>query len=656
MDAKTLAKSASTDALCHDTCESVKLEREEYQPHKRDDEPNRIDSMKTEVGKKFTLMQAIGINTMNMFGTGPLITIPYCLAAVDPMGPHAMVGYVVAVIACTCDSLVWAELGSMWPHSGGPYIYLRKLYGEDTWGRLVSFMYIWQFFISCPCEAASGFIAVAEYLVYFDQALISYHYRVTISLACVALCGTVLYRKVDDIGRAVIVLWSITIFAMVYTVVAGFSDFHPEYLIPPSDAFTGGFRKTVMIVAASTRFGVYDMSGYYAVCFMGGMLEDPRRNIPRSCITTAAIVGFIFILCYVAVLGHLDWRNFVQFYGDDYAGNPVGIMSLFTESLIGRWAAYIATIVVAVTIFGATFSMMAGQPHVPYAAAKDGIFFEIFGHESQRHPGVPDVSLATILCLSSIFCFFSLKVAVDVLVTMIVAIMFMGQSIGLLYYRYTVPKEKQATGWRMPLFPLPCIIQIIIFFFIWISTDSVLLWGSEQPILELSCVFLMMGPVLFIFHAKRHETWPFENFEGKKSKADCSDKTLEAARPQAGKRKDLKSADDPPSHLQVDHVLMKGFVAHKVEDMPIMPSDGCKFGKSLQEQSDTFELYVDDDPRDHIRDHSPHSPPVSTNDDSSKNDDSGSGTSQGGPPTHESTDETKSFHTDDVSSQGTGCL
>jgi len=165
----------------------------------------------------------------------------------------------------------------------------------------------------------------------------------------------------------------------------------------------------------------------------------------------------------------------------------------------------------------------------------------------------------------------------------------------------------------------------------------------------------MMGPVLFIFHSKRHETWPFENFEAK-SKADCSDKTLEAARPQAGKRKDLKSADDPPSHLQVDHVLMKGFVAHKVEDMPIMPSDGCKFGKSLQEQSDTFELYVDDDPRDHIRDHSPHSPPVSTNDDSSKNDDSGSGTSQGGPPTHESTDETKSFHTDDVSSQGTGCL
>ena len=42
---------------------------------------------------KFSFFQACSLNTMNMFGTGPLITIPYCLAAVTPHGPYAMIGY-----------------------------------------------------------------------------------------------------------------------------------------------------------------------------------------------------------------------------------------------------------------------------------------------------------------------------------------------------------------------------------------------------------------------------------------------------------------------------------------------------------------------------------------------------------------------------------
>ena len=62
---------------------------------------------------------------MNMFGTGPLITIPYCVAAVDPFGPHAMIGYAIATIGCVCDSLVCGEIGSMWPCSGGSAVYLE---------------------------------------------------------------------------------------------------------------------------------------------------------------------------------------------------------------------------------------------------------------------------------------------------------------------------------------------------------------------------------------------------------------------------------------------------------------------------------------------------------------------------------------------------
>merc|ERR1719393_409047 len=109
-------------------------------PRQAEEKP---DVERTRSDNKYTLLQAIRFNTMNVFGTGPLITIPYCLAAVDPMGPQAMLGYGIACIACSCDSLVWGEIGSMWPSSGGSYVYLRELYGRDSWGRLASFMYIW---------------------------------------------------------------------------------------------------------------------------------------------------------------------------------------------------------------------------------------------------------------------------------------------------------------------------------------------------------------------------------------------------------------------------------------------------------------------------------------------------------------------------------
>lgn len=166
--------------------------------------------------------------------------------------------------------------------------------------------------------------------------------------------------------------------------------------------------------------------------------------------------------------------------------------------------------------------MLCGQPFVPYAAAKDGVFFRIFAHESKRYPGVADLSLLVIVILSGAWCFFSLDTVIDALVTMIVFVQFIGQSVGLMYFRWRVPRDAQPAGWRMPLYPLPCIIQIAIFFFIWITTDSVLLWGSEDPILELAVAFLCAGPVLFVCHARCNKTWPFNDVHQTNEAAEVS--------------------------------------------------------------------------------------------------------------------------------------
>lgn len=523
----------------------------------RDDDPE---------AHKYTMLQAIGFNTMNMFGTGPLITIPYCINAVSPAGPQAMIGYTVAVIACACDSLVWSEISTMWPQSGGSYVYLRQLFGPQTWGRLASFMFIWQFFVSGPAEVASGFIGIAEYMTYFNEGALSYWPRVGIALFALVLCFGLLFRGVHDIGRVTLVLWAVTIFSMVYTIPAGFSDWDAENLRMPPGALSNP-KGAVWAIAAATRFGVYDMSGYYDVCFMGGEVKNPRRTMPISCIVTCVVVGIIFILVYLAVLGHVPWQYMVEIYGDPHA-NPPGIMSIFTESRSGPGMAYVMTLVVAVTIFGSVFSVLCGFGYLPYAAAKDGTFFAIFAHESEYFPGLADYSLMSVCFLSAIWCFFELEIVVNAMTTMMVAVMFIGQAVGLLYYRYTVPEDEQAPGWRMPLFPLPVILQIVIFSFIWITTDSVLLWGSKDPVLEMSIAFLAVGLVLFLVRARLCQEWPFVDPPSEEDLEHAAKELVD----EDSEEDALAAEDEPEERVEAQH--------HAAE-VPAVPERVCGCGQHL---------------------------------------------------------------------------
>merc|ERR1719193_336420 len=189
--------------------------------------------------QKLTLAQACGLNTMNMFGTGPFITIPFVVAAADPPGPHALIGYAMAAFACMNDSLIWSELGSMWPDSGGSYVYLRELFGSQRWGRLCAFIFVWQIMVSGPMEAASGFIATAQYIAYIDETYTYIHHSGIAFGMCVCTVWA-LYREIDEVGTITIVLWAFTIAAIIFTVIAGFSFFNEDYIATPDDAFSDG--------------------------------------------------------------------------------------------------------------------------------------------------------------------------------------------------------------------------------------------------------------------------------------------------------------------------------------------------------------------------------------------------------------------------------
>jgi amino acid transporter len=110
------------------------------------------------------LLQATSLNIANMVGIGPFITIPAFIAAMQ--GPQAMIAWGFAALVVLCDGLVWSELGAALPGSGGSYHFLKTVFGPMRYGRVVPFLFIWQFLISGALEMASGYIGALNYLRY----------------------------------------------------------------------------------------------------------------------------------------------------------------------------------------------------------------------------------------------------------------------------------------------------------------------------------------------------------------------------------------------------------------------------------------------------------------------------------------------------------
>src|SRR5881275_310411 len=119
--------------------------------------------------RRFNMLSATALNMTIMMGAGPFITISLLMTALG--GPQAMLGWIVALVIVICDGMVWSELGAAMPGSGGSFHYLREAFGPARLGRLMGFLFVWQFVLSGPLEIASGYIGFSDYTSYIWKGL-----------------------------------------------------------------------------------------------------------------------------------------------------------------------------------------------------------------------------------------------------------------------------------------------------------------------------------------------------------------------------------------------------------------------------------------------------------------------------------------------------
>jgi amino acid transporter len=442
--------------------------------------------------RRFGLLPATALNMTNMLGAGPFITIPLLMTALG--GPQAMLGWIVALVIVICDGMVWSELGAAMPGSGGSFNYLREAFGRERFGRLMAFLFVWQFVLSGPLEIASGYIGFAQYSTYIWKGLT----RPGV-IALITVVGLInialLYRRIESIAKITISLWIGTLITVLAVIFTGATHFNPglAFDFPPrAFNFSIGF---FLGLGAASRIGIYDYLGYYDVCYIGDEVRDPGRVIPRSILISTIAVAIIYIGINFSIIGVVPWREFVP--ADKHAEANF-IVSIFMQKIYGKAVATIFTLLVLWTAFGSVFALLLGYSRIPFAAAQTGYFFRVFG---RLHPtkDFPYVSLIVLGALSIVAGFFSLGTVIDALIVTRILVQFMGQILGLILLRRRAPDMPRP--YRMWLYPVPALVAMLGWIFVFATT--------QVRVIAFGIGVLVLGCVAFMVWSWRTSRWPF---------------------------------------------------------------------------------------------------------------------------------------------------
>jgi basic amino acid/polyamine antiporter, APA family len=445
----------------------------------------RSDQMST-LTKGIGLPQATALNINNMIGIGPFITLPLVVA--DMGGPQALICWMVGAVIALCDGLVWAELSSRLPGSGGTYVYLRESYGP-RWGRLMSFLFIWQVSFQGPLSAAGGSIGFANYLAYLVPAIQGTGLQIA-AVSVVVFVTFMLYRRISVVGNIGVLLAIGALIALALTIVSGLALFDPKRLVDfPADAFRTDQSHFWFGLGDATRRAIYAYLGYYNVCFLGDEVRDPSKTIPRSIIIAVLVVGALYVTMNAAMLGAMPWQEVAK---NQYVAATVA------ERAFGPWAGRVVAVLVLWTAFASLFALVLANSRVLYAAARDGRYFSIFAKVHPRD-NFPYVALLALGSLAAVFTLIPLRTVITYLIILRALVQFLGQNVGLHLLRRNRPDLP--IPFRMWLYPIPSLIAAAGWIFIFVTSRQVMLIGFG---------FLISGVIAFLIHQRLRSEWPFE--------------------------------------------------------------------------------------------------------------------------------------------------
>ena len=348
-----------------------------------------------------TLVRGLSLLDSVLLLAGGIIGSSIFLTAKDIAGPlpHPLLFLLVWVLGgviSLCACVAFAELGSMFPDSGGQYVYLREAYGD-----LPAFLYGWMLFsVANGGTIAALSVASAAYLggivpfISQEHVVFSAAGIVLTRAHVVALVSIVAVTWINVVGlRWGTILQNLATWAkfaaMAAFVILGFAigkgDWH-HFAAAPGQSLTLGLSSGQLIsafgVALIAVFWAYD--GWVYITWVAGEVKEPRRNVPLAMVLGVVVVGVIYIAMNMTYVYALPL--------DEIAKHET-IAHAAATALFSPAAALWLSALIAVSCFGAMASCTMSGARVYYAMARGrSLLPENGGGPSQvAHPGVqPD--------------------------------------------------------------------------------------------------------------------------------------------------------------------------------------------------------------------------------------------------------------------------
>ncbi|MBN1938859.1 MAG: amino acid permease [Candidatus Aminicenantes bacterium] len=435
------------------------------------------------------LFDATSLVVGAVIGSGIFLTSGI-IADYLPSSGMMLIAWFAAGLVTILGALCYGELGSMYPRAGGAYVYLKEAFGP-----VPAFLFGWTFFIII---GAAGVAAIAMgFAEYFESLVPIFTDGEKILgvngpqvIAVAAIVGLSFFNvsglRTSYRGQTFITVIRLAVLGVmiaagiIFGLKTGGKNLQPVF---PS----GGNWPSLTAWGAAIITALWSFDGWYSVACTAEEIRNPKRNVPRALVMGTALVMIIYLavnLVYGLTLPIEGLRGTIR----------VGEAAFIT--MAGPSAAPVFSAVVALTIFGCLSANIFYCARVPYAMARDGLFFPTLGRLHPRK-GIPvralwaQTAVAGVLILTGTF-----QRLVDYVLFGLVAF-FAATGAALIVLRRKEPGRDRPYRLRLyPFIPLA---------FIAVNSAIFIALALEHPGQAVVALLLICsgGPAFFIWNARR---------------------------------------------------------------------------------------------------------------------------------------------------------
>jgi len=354
-----------------------------------------------------SIKRSMGTFSLMMTGLGSIIGSGWLFGAwraAGIAGPAAIFSWIIGMIVILFIALSYAELGSMFPESGG-----MVRYAQYTHGSFVGFIAAWANWIAIvsviPTEAIASIQYMHSWPFAWTKTLMNGNDLTLFGIALVIVLLLIYfflnYWTVQLFSRANNLITVFKIIIPLLTIIGLITaGFHPGNFHLPSQGFTPNGWSGVFTAVAISGI-VFSFNGFQSPINMAGEAKNPKRSIPIAIIGSLLIAVIIYVLLQITFIGAVDPSLAAKGWGSIEFSSPFANLAI---ALSVNWLAIVLYLDAFVSPSGTGTTYTATTARMIYGMEQNGYFPKIFG---KIHPfyGVPRPAMFFNLVVSLLFLF-----------------------------------------------------------------------------------------------------------------------------------------------------------------------------------------------------------------------------------------------------------